>query len=957
MTSIRTTAAVFALTALSCAQSGPVRAPQPNRPALGALEGFVSDTDGVALAGVVVVASNDHEQIVAVTDDAGRYVFPSIPSGTYAVEFDPCQAASVSKAVIVSGNKVASVDAELDDGGPARLPDTMDMAPDTLRDLDTRVASLEPTIAAMKATVSAATGAVHGTVRDSISLQPLEGVTVVISSPSVQGAYSAITDHVGSYSVGQLPPGTYSVALYYGTTTLHGNNIVVHANKITGLDQIMDLSAPSNDTVVLNGTPVTTSGDDVQTIHDYIDSIPVPAEQFAETLLSGGSAHGVVFAAPKVTVEMAVPDMPERGLSGIDADEVWIIAKADVPATTAPASNSRRRHYGSGQMCAYVPATRTHVALPIKSTDVYAKIVANVAGVDVTQSYHNPNSDKIDALYVFPLPDNAAVSDFVMTVGKRRIRGIIREREQALELYDEARSAGYVASLLTQARPNIFTHQIANIDPGKDIDIKLSYYNTLPYRDGEYSFVFPTVVGPRHNPPKYMHGVGAVARGDEGKSGQPVEVSYLAPNEGSDHRISITVDIDAGVEIDAVDSNTHAINSVELSDTQRRVTLAKGEAVPNRDYALSYAVKGDERSAAALIHEQNGESYFTVVLHPPVSVAGAARTPVELTLVVDTSGSMEGDSLAAAKRAAKRMLDALDDADSFRIVELAAKSKNLSSAPMVATADNKARGLEYIENLSSSGGSALSDGITYALGSSSDSERLRVVAVLTDGYIGDESALFEVVHDRHGDARVFGIGVGTAVNRYLLERMSSMGGGAVAYIDHDAGAADEVVDSIVERITHPALTDIALDFGGMEATDVYPSSIPDLYIGRPIVITGRLDGKPAGAITVRGKVGGKAVSDRVAFDADSVTAHPAVAKIWARAKIAELTRRAVYSSDAAAIADEILEVAAKHGIASERTGFVAVDSATRTGDTQAMEVKIPGAMPAGVRYDKGIDEK
>jgi Ca-activated chloride channel family protein len=956
MITIRTTAAVFAITALSCAQSGPVRAPQPNRPSLGALEGFVSDTDGVALAGVVVVAGNDHERLVTVTDDAGRYVFPSVPSGVYQVEFDPCQVAAVTKAINVRGNDVASLDASLDDGGPIQLQDTLDIAPGTVRDLDVRVASLEPTVAAMKATVSAATGAIHGTVRDSVSLRPVEGVTVVISSPSVQGAYSAITGTGGTYNVGQLPPGTYTVTLYFETTTLHGNNIVVHANKITGLDQLMDMSAPSSDTVVLSGTPVTTSGEDVQTIHDYIDSIPVPAEQFAEALLSGGSAHGVVFATPKVTVEMATPDMPERGLSGVDADEVWIIAKADSPVTTGPATN-RRRHYGSGQVCAYIPATRKHVALPIKSTDVYAKVVANAAGVDVEQSYHNPNSDKIEALYVFPLPDNAAVSDFVMTVGKRRIRGIIRERDQAIKLYDEAREAGYVASLLTQERPNIFTHQIANIDPGKDIDIKLSYYNMLPYRDGAYSFVFPTVVGPRHNPPQYMHGVGAVARGDEGKSGQPVEVSYLAPNETTDHRISITVDIDAGVQIDAIDSNTHAISSVYLSDTQRRVTLAKGEVVPNRDYALSYSVKADERSAAALVHQQGGDDYFTLVLHPPESVANSDRSPVELTLVVDTSGSMEGDSLDIAKRAARRMLEALGDGDSFRIVQLAAKSKNLSAAPMVATAENKARGLEYIDGMYSSGGSALSDGITYALGSSSDDERMRVVAVLTDGYIGDEDALLEVVHDRRGDARVFGIGVGTAVNRFLLESISSMGGGAVAYLGHDADAADEVVDSVTQRITYPAMTDIALDFGDIEATEIYPATIPDLYVGRPVVITGRLDGKLAGVIKVRGKVGGVSVTDTIELDADATTAHPAVAKIWARAKIAELSRRAVYAPNADKIADEILEVAAKHGIASDRTGFVAVDSATRTDDTQAMQVKIPGAVPAGVRYDKAVDEK
>jgi hypothetical protein len=242
------------------------------------------------------------------------------------------------------------------------------------------------------------------------------------------------------------------------------------------------------------------------------------------------------------------------------------------------------------------------VALPLAHTDVDATITGYIASVTVNQQFQNPYDGKIEAAYVFPLPQNAAVSGFVMTIGERRIRGIIREREEAERIYREARRQGYNAALLTQERPNIFTQRVANIEPGKAIDVDITYYNTLAYTDGWYEFVFPMVVGPRFNPPGATDGVGAVSLGSDGASGQQTEVKYLRPNERSGHDISLELTIDAGVRIEELECRSHVVRTSHLSSTQTYITLSPHDRIPNKDFVLRYRVAGEQPRASLVTH-------------------------------------------------------------------------------------------------------------------------------------------------------------------------------------------------------------------------------------------------------------------------------------------------------------------------------------------------------------------
>lgn len=631
-------------------------------------------------------------------------------------------------------------------------------------------------------------------------------------------------------------------------------------------------------------------------------------------------------------------------------EELWIIAKPD--KGVQPAEQDRP---GCGALMAVLPGEEKQILLPLKHTDVSADIAAYIATVDVTQQYHNPYDAKIEAVYVFPLPENAAVNEFIMTVGERRIRGIIKERQEAERTYAEAKAQGYVASLLTQERPNVFTQKVANIEPGKAIDINIKYFHTLAYVDGWYEYVFPMVVGPRFNPPGSTDGVGSVARGSQGKSGQSTEVQYLKPGERSGHDISVAVKIDAGVAIEEIKSPNHVVAVKKGSPGEAAVKLSDLDAIPNKDFVLRYKVAGGQVKSAMLTHHDERGGFFTLMVYPPAELKSLARKPLEMVFVLDCSGSMNGQPIAQAKKAVERALRSMTPGDTFQLINFSNHASQLGSMPLAATPENVRRGLAYLESLQGEGGTMMIEGIKAALDFPHDPQRLRFVAFLTDGYIGNEGEILQAVHARLGASRIFSFGVGSSPNRYLLDRLAKMGSGAVAYLglNDDAGA---VMDLFFERISHPALCDLSIDWGGLKVTDVYPSRLPDLFVGRPVVLTGRLADTAPATVTIHGDAGGGKVAIPVNLSQeDSTATHPALAAVWARSKIAELSDRSLYGG-ADESPGEIKQVALEYSLMSAYTAFVAVDSLTRTAGDHGTTVAVPVPAPDGVRYETTVQD-
>ncbi|MFH1811140.1 MAG: VIT domain-containing protein [Pseudomonadota bacterium] len=700
-----------------------------------------------------------------------------------------------------------------------------------------------------------------------------------------------------------------------------------------------------------------------------------PAEAFAEDVPEGGDSQDGVSHKKKTRIDfddrtiegdLTKPDgqylearrrlrnegSARRVLADLASgrEELWVIAKAKPEGDVAPPDPTEP---GSGELRAELENGR-FVPLPLQHTDVKADIAGHIATVHVVQAYRNPYDAKIEAVYVFPLPDDAAVSEFVMVVGDRRIRGIVRERAEAEKIYREARAAGHVASLLTQERPNIFTQKVANIEPGKAIAIDITYFNALPYRDGAFVFSYPMVVGPRYNPPGYTNGVGAVPAGASGSSGQPVEVPYLRPDQRSGADLSLSVHLDAGLKIEGLASSTHAIEVQDKSEREKVVVLATKNVIPNKDFVLRYQVAGDAIKQAFLTHRDERGGFFTLMLAPPAELKRIPRTDREMIFVLDCSGSMSGVPLNKAKRAVKRVLDLMEPGDSFQIIRFSNNASALGPRPLLATRDNVKKGLRYLESLNGEGGTEMIEGIRAALDFPHQDGKLRIVSFMTDGYIGNEEQILSAVHLKLGAARIFSFGVGSSPNRYLLERMAVLGRGAVAYLGLDDDAADQEVDAFYERIAYPAMSDIRVEWGSSTVREVYPSSIPDLHVGRPVILTGRFDGDPPARLSVQGRAGGKPVQFDVVLADKAVDSRPALAQIWARTKIADLATRASYADPVIELVDGIRDTALSFGLMSPFTAFVAVDSSQITSGDHGVTVNQPVPVPEGVRYDTTV---
>ena len=664
---------------------------------------------------------------------------------------------------------------------------------------------------------------------------------------------------------------------------------------------------------------------------------------------AGGFAGGGFGGAGVAPI---TPLVPPQSLPAMD-EELWVIAKRGADA--AAATNDADDLPGSGSLC--FPQGDRIVPVPLKHTSVRANVAGYVGTVDVTQQFHNPFEGKIEAVYVFPLPHNAAVNEFVMTVGERKIRGIIREREEAKQVYEEAKGQGYVASLLEQDRPNVFTQRVANIEPGKQIDVAVRYFHTLSYSDGWYEWVFPMVVGPRFNPPGTTDGIGAVGRGDHGKSGQKAEVQYLRPGERSGHDIDVAVTLDALVPVESVESRTHKVTIQNKSHRAFEVTLDEGDRIPNRDFVLRWKVAGEGvRSGLVVQKDKDGKGgYFAMMVVPPEDLRKLPRSPVEMVFVLDVSGSMSGRPIEQAKSAVRWALAHLRADDTVQVVRFASDAQVMAERPLPSSPQNVRRAMRYIERTSAGGGTMMLEGLKRALEAPADESRPRYVVFLTDGFIGNEAQILGTLQRTLGGSRVFSVGVGSSTNRYLLEHMAKLGRGAVAFLGLKENA-EEVMAAYFGAISHPAMTDLSADFGSGTKVEAFPERLPDLFVGRPVTVIGRFEGEAPKVVKVSGRVRGETQGVEALVAEQSGMAEAALGAVWARMKIADLGDRLALSPGDGEVPVAVRQVALEHGLMSAYTAFVAVDSMTRTAGEFGTTVATPVPVPAGTRYETTVGE-
>jgi Ca-activated chloride channel homolog len=608
-------------------------------------------------------------------------------------------------------------------------------------------------------------------------------------------------------------------------------------------------------------------------------------------------------------------------------------------------------------------------ACPLKHTDVRAGISGFLARVTVTQIFTNTATQNIEAVYAFPLPQDAAVEDMTIQVGDRTVRGLIKRREDARTIYENAKRTGHVAALLDQERPNIFTQSVANILPGEQVTVTISYVETLRYEAGSYEFVFPMVVGPRYIPGQATGHQGGGWAPDTNRVPDASHITPWVAGKGTraGHDISLELALDAGVAIQELRSKTHDIDVDRKSPSRVTVRLRDEATIPNKDFILKYDVAGAQIADAILTTPAPGRAkpaggYFTMILQPPARLPESDIQPKELVFVLDTSGSMWGFPLEKAKEVISRALDGLYPGDSFNLITFSGDTHIVFPKPVYPTAENIRKAKEVLANRNGGGGTEMMKAIRAALVPSDSQDHVRVVCFLTDGYVGNDMEIVGEVQ-KHPNARVFAFGIGTAVNRFLLDKMAEAGRGAVEYVTL-ADKAGEAADRFYERVHSPLLTDLYIDWGGLPVADVYPQRLPDLFSGQPVIISGRYTQPASGTVRLKGTRAGGAFSRDIPVTFSAGTPpFEALAGFWARRRIDDLMSQDWLGLQQGTMKPEIKEQITQLGLdyrlMTQFTSFVAVEDRIVTKDGKPQRVEVPVEMPEGVSHEGvfGNDKK
>jgi Ca-activated chloride channel family protein len=623
------------------------------------------------------------------------------------------------------------------------------------------------------------------------------------------------------------------------------------------------------------------------------------------------------------------------------------------------------------------------VECPLRHTDVKADISGFIARVTVTQTFFNPYDEKIEAVYVFPLPHTAAVDDMTMVIGERRIVGIIKRRAEARAIYEQALIQGLTASLLEQERPNIFTQSVGNIKPRQEINIEISYVDVLKYDMGTYEFHFPMVVGPRYIPgapiskkppmPDELKGkVGGVKAPTQGpdpkgtgwspdtnrvQDASRITPPVLKPGYRTGHDISLAVQLDAGVPIQGMKVLNHQAKMDRLGRSMAAAMLSPADSVPNKDFVLRYDVVGDKPEMAVLTHATPGrDGYFMLMVQPKEMEEELKKAPPrEVCFLIDVSGSMSGEPTAKVIDAMQRFFELTKPEDRIQVITFAGGTDKLFDSYVPASEKNINQALNFTNSLQGGGGTEMLKGIQAVLADPVDPERVRIVIMLTDGYIGNEAEIIREVGQRAGDQiRFWTIGIGSSPNRFLLDGVAKQGGGMSAVL----GLKDdptELVGQIVERIHRAQLAKIEIDWNRHSVYETYPIKIPELWAGRPVILFGRYQAGETSTIYLNGVVEGKLVSFplEVSFP-PSEPAHEVLAKVWARKKIEDLSEQLIVDENGE-LEEEITELALEYRLMSAYTSFVAVDESERGRVLETphppRRMVVPVPLPEGVSYE------
>ncbi len=613
----------------------------------------------------------------------------------------------------------------------------------------------------------------------------------------------------------------------------------------------------------------------------------------------------------------------------------------------APAQEVRPQNVQSGTLllkmqAGLVTATRTNTAVTMNISGL-------VARVSVRQEFRNEGDEWMEGVYVFPLPDKAAVDRLRLHIGERFIEGEIQEKQQARNDYERARSEGRKASLVEQERPNLFTTSVANIAPGETVVVEIEYLEDLRYDSGTFAIRFPMTLTPR-----YVPGSPVPDRRGSGWSPDTTRVSdasRITPphvNVSRDHRISLQAIIDAGMPLEIVASRYHPV-AVSEDRGRYTVSLADDKVTLDHDFELLWRPVPSAVPRAMLFREtiENQPHYLLMVVPPDAGEQAVSAMPRELIFVVDTSGSMHGASIVQAKQALTRALGDLGANDRFNIIEFNSTARALYHQSVAATAGKLEHARQFVKGLDANGGTEIRPALRLALDTLSDEFRLRQIVFMTDGSVGNEEELYAMIEQRLGNARLFTVGIGSAPNSWFMRKAAELGRGTFVVISalHEVG---EQMDRLFDKLGSPQVTNIEVSWPGDAVVEAYPHTVPDLYLGEPVTVSARASGdfQPGAVVRIRGDSAAGAWDHEL--ELDSKDEHPGAGTLWARARIAALHDQERRGANSDEIRASIVDTALTHHLVSKYTSLVAIDKTpARPAGVPLASEQVPNLLPYG----------
>jgi Ca-activated chloride channel family protein len=586
----------------------------------------------------------------------------------------------------------------------------------------------------------------------------------------------------------------------------------------------------------------------------------------------------------------------------------------------------------------------------ILKSDANMTLTGLINHVVVTQTYQNKNPFAVNARYVFPLPDESAVHAMTMRIGERVIKGQIDKKVEAEKKYEEAKKAGKQAALVRQQRANMFITNVANIGPGEQVIIELEYQEIIDYSSGTFAIRFPTTITPRY------HAIsGEVEVSTQNKAHvNPLPTGWLSPvysiqnitqnstqtDNVPSSQFSLNIDIDVGLELVDINSKFHNVDVQNTAFGQYKIALNETNAV-NRDFVLEFKPLQKEQAQAAFFTQQfeNGDRYGLAMLMPPGDhFTQTQRLPREMVFVVDTSGSMHGQSMEQAKKALFYALSLLDSDDSFNIIGFDNIVTPMSDKPLIASDFNLRRAERFIYSLEADGGTEIQGALNAVLDGSEFDGFVRQVVFLTDGSVSNEDALFKNIQSKLGDSRLFTVGIGSASNSFFMRRAADVGRGSFTFI----GSTSEVqpkMQQLFDKLAHPAITNLALSDESGNSLDFWPSPLPDLYFGEPIMVAIKLNN--AKSVVLAGQTAQGSLS--IKLSTQNSSSAQGIAKLWARQKIKSL----LLYNEQSTVKDEVQELALTHQLLSPFTAFIAIEQ-TQIKEVAEQTAQATNAVPQGM---------